>query len=362
MRDLLRHISDRDDCAHFNDDEIVMAAQFFFEFGLSSTWDLMRTRSLNRASMLGDMRINGRSAREHRVSTALLRLFPPPAQKTTGKEGQFAECCIPRSISSFAADFSAPSPPITPDRAMANEIPRQLSRKRLSLLYPIRDRRLTDEPWKPKLSTSDRSAEGRNSRMAGLRPDQPLSLQSYLFYSIRFIFVAHMCSKWELFGGLSAPFSDLATLMNLAAVANSGVAIAYDIATRIHIGQLDRQRRYDIDYVRLLSGEMRTSKRRTIPNDPLISRAMPLPPIQKESVAVVMPKAPIESSGAIGVTRIRNLPDLSISAIIGRPAGILPISGIRDGVLDREDARVFIHLISPIQQGREEEGGCQRMK
>ena len=93
----------------------------------------------------------------------------------------------------------------------------------------------------PQLSTRDKALEEWASRTAGIRSSQELPLQAYVLYSIRFIYAAHMVSAWANFGGIAAQFNALGVLPNLAAIENSGVAIAYDTLLRNHIAYLARQ-------------------------------------------------------------------------------------------------------------------------
>ena len=267
-KDLRRAIVDRDDFAHFSTDEIVITAELFFDCGLSSTKDLKQTRSLNRTFMLEDLRAAKKSAKDLRLFTALLALFPPPSQLGANKKGQFVECCIPKLIQNFKADLSSLSQLITPDQLMVNDISRQLSEGEAChpAYIPFVTANMADEPWKPQLSTHDRSLGEWSSRMSSLKSSQSLSFQAYIFYSFRFILAAHMVDAWQHFGGFSAQINALAVLMNIAVVEHAGIAIAYDIALRKYLAQLARQRRTDIDFAHLLSEENPDIKKQVYAN------------------------------------------------------------------------------------------------
>ena len=265
-RDISRSISGRDDFAHFEDQEIIDTAQFFWDCGLSSTVDLKKTRTLNRNYMLEDLRRAGASAKALGLFTALLNLFPPPIQSQQGKKGSFVECCIPRLLPEFSAHLAGLNSGLVPNQPMVNDISRQLADGELChpsyTAFPTAH--LQDDPWKPDLSTHDRAAEDWKKRMTGLRSSQFISFQAYILYSLRFILAAHMVSAWEPFGGISAQLNALAVTLNISVVENSGIAIDYDIAIRKHCAALARQRRSDIDFAHLLSQEQPEIKKQVI--------------------------------------------------------------------------------------------------
>ena len=75
-----------------------------------------------------------------------------------------------------------------------------------------------------------------------------------------------MVNAWSSFGGISAQLNLVALILNMAIVEHAGVAIAYDIALRKYASQLARQRRTDIDFVRLLSEENADIKKQVYAN------------------------------------------------------------------------------------------------
>ena len=267
-RDIQRTIRGRDDFAHFEDDDIIETAQFFWDCGLTSTVDLKKTRTLNRNYMLEDLRRAGASAKSLGLFTALLNLFPPPVQAQQGRKGGFVECCIPRLLPDFSANLSGLASGLVPNQPMVNDISRQLAEGELChpayTAFPTAH--LQDEPWKPDLSTHDRAAEDWKKRMTGLRSSQSISFQAYVLYSLRFIFSAHMVSAWEPFGGISAQLNALAVMLNISVVEHGGIAIDYDIAIRKHCAALARQRRSDIDYAHLLSHENPEIRKQVLAN------------------------------------------------------------------------------------------------
>ena len=161
---------------------------------------------------------------------------------------------------------------------MGNDISRQVCEGELRhpsyIDVPIAQ--LKEHPWKPALATHERAAEDWKNRMTGIRSDQQISFQAYALYLIRFIFPAHLVSDWEHFGGISAQLNSFPALLNLAAVENDGVAIAYDGAIRKHCSTLARQRRSDVDFGILLSGECQEIKKQVYSarsqNSPLSKR------------------------------------------------------------------------------------------
>ena len=195
------------------------------------------------------------SARNLGLFTVLMVLFPPPSQAHTGKKAQYVECCIPKLMAQYSANLSQLSPLLSPDQAMVNDVIRQLSEgESCSPAYtPFVIANLAEDPWKPQLSTHDRPLEEWQTRMNTFRSSQPLSFQAYIYYSLRFILAAHLCSAWSEFGGVAAQFNLLAIIFNISIVENIGIAIAYDQAIRKYVPHLARQRRKDVDFSRLLS-------------------------------------------------------------------------------------------------------------
>ena len=105
-QDISRDILGRGDFAHFEDDEITKTAQFFWDFGLTSTIDLQTTRTPNRTFIPEDLRRGGDTAKSLRLFTALLNLSPPPLQDQQGKRGEFCRTLHSPLTSGFARSVS----------------------------------------------------------------------------------------------------------------------------------------------------------------------------------------------------------------------------------------------------------------
>ena len=78
-----------------------------------------------------------------------------------------------------------------------------------------------------------------------------------------------MVSDWNPIGGISAQFNSLAVRLNLPIVANSGVAIAYDVAPRKHCAAIARQCRSDADFSRLLPEGRQEAKKQVYSSRPI---------------------------------------------------------------------------------------------
>ena len=169
-------------------------------------------------------------------------------------------------MSHFSANLTGLSPLLAPDQAMVNDISRQLNEGETCTPHytPFVLAQLHQEPWRSPLPAHDKVVDDWSDRMKSLRSIQPLPFQAYLFYQLRFIMAAHLCSAWETFGGISAQLNAISVMLNLSVVENSGFAVAYDLLMRKHIAHLARQRRVDVDFNLLLSKENEDIKKQVV--------------------------------------------------------------------------------------------------
>ena len=186
---------------------------------------------------------------------ALFHTFPSPVRDKDNKKVPQEELRIPTLAKSPPSNLQRLSPLLALDQAMVNDISRHLveGESRVPKYTPCVIAQFHLGPWKSPLPSHDRVVDGWADRANALRSPHPLPFQAYLFYQLRFIMAGHLFSACEAFGGLSAQYDDLAIMLNLPVVGQSGVDIDYDLLRRRHIAQLSRQRHAEIDFTALLS-------------------------------------------------------------------------------------------------------------
>ena len=98
--------------------------------------------------------------------------------------------------------------------------------------------------------------------MKSFSSDQSLSFQSWIFYRLRFIVSADVCSAWDLYGGIIAQINNLGVTLNITISGNVGIALKYFDFLHTQLESYARSRATDVDYFRLLSEEQQEIKRR----------------------------------------------------------------------------------------------------
>ena len=98
---------------------------------------------------------------------------------------------------------------------------------------------LPAQPAEPK----DAMAKWNSNRQASKAAHpQPVPINDWVLYQMRFIFAADLCGDWSSFGGLSAQLNHLSAALHIATTEAVGSAFTYDQPTKSHLGELARAR------------------------------------------------------------------------------------------------------------------------
>ena len=103
---------------------------------------------------------------------------------------------------------------------------------------------LADVPW-PAPSAEHKSdiVKWNSNRQAGQEAvAQPLPLNAWALYQIRFIFAADLVGAWQIFGGAAAQLNHLSIVLHIATTDAIGVALTYDQLLKTHLEELARAR------------------------------------------------------------------------------------------------------------------------
>ena len=132
----------------------------------------------------------------------------------------------------------------------------------LAIIYPLRFAPLDKEPWPPTLFEHKKALGGWATRMKSFAGDQSLSFQAWIFYRLRFIISAEVCSAWDSFGGFIDQINNIGVALNIAISENVGTSLKYFEFLHTQLESYARSRATDIDYYKLLSEEQQEIKRR----------------------------------------------------------------------------------------------------
>ena len=121
------------------------------------------------------------------------------------------------------------------------------------------------KPWIPNESAQLRARESWETRHKTHKrpPDLDISAQARVSYSIRFALAGDLASARQTFGGISAQFTRLGAVLNIATIENATIATTYDTKIRTYAGELSEFRGRESEIIALLTNEDRRIKRGT---------------------------------------------------------------------------------------------------
>ena len=182
------------------------------------------------------------------------------------------EVCIPRELRTYKFDLALLSSIWRPVQAMVNLVTSELTRASSTVpayrAYVIPD--LSKRPWVPLVPEHERSMANWSHKMKGLRSGQPMNMQSFIFYRIRFIIAADLAGAFRHFGGVVAQWNLLGIVLNLAIIESPFIDMEYDRLIHVRVANLASEHYGEsdtsINYFSILSHEQ-SEIRRSIVNE-----------------------------------------------------------------------------------------------
>ena len=234
----------REEFARFEDEDFELAAGYFAKFGFLTLEDIKKAKTKARDFFIEDLRAERLAINDIRLVLEIFELFPPAAKNRNAKNPEFEEICIPARMKSLALNFEQLRGRLRPDQQMANAISAELARALATTptYTPFVTVELVKKPWAPNSADHVKAVESWAARMKNFKSPQPLSIQAWLLYMLRFLIAADVCKAWESFGGMIAQVNNLGAILNIAITENVATAIMCDTHLRTHLADLARAR------------------------------------------------------------------------------------------------------------------------
>ena len=274
--DLLRETAGRERFAGFSEPDIRQAADSLVRYRLSTLEIIRHTERDARRLFLAEIReAEGKSFPELHLLMQLFSHFQPIVTKlrANAKDPAFEELVIPRALARYTADLSGLGGFLKPNQLMVNYVSRELARGKLQVpsYTPYIVPAIAEVPW-PVASAEHKAAATKwtgNRQAAKAAQFQPLPLNAWLLYQLRFILAADICGAWTAFGGIAAQLNHLSIVLHIATTEAIGTALTYDSLLKAHSEELARSRANgtaagSTDFHELLSNEQHRFKLQAI--------------------------------------------------------------------------------------------------
>ena len=193
-------------------------------------------------------------------------------QRSNIKDPAFEEIVLPRKLASYSADLRGLGGFLKPNQPMVNYVSRELALGKLKVpsYTPYIVPNIAEVPW-PAPTAEHKAATlkwNSNRQAAKAAQPQPVSINAWVLYQLRFLFASDLCGAWNSFGGISAQLNHLSVVLHIATTEAVGIALTYDQLLKSHLEELARARVNDTaganDFHELLSSEHHRFKMQAI--------------------------------------------------------------------------------------------------
>ena len=174
---------------------------------------------------------------------------PVLKQRVNPKDPPFDEVVFPAMIPEYKADFSCLGGFLKPNQLMANYVSKELAKGRLQVppYAPYIAADVAAAPWPvPTAEHTNALAKWEFGRATAgqakaARP-QPLPLNAWVLYRVRFMFTSDICEAWRSFGGIPAQFNNRSIISHLTSTENIDSSLLYDSLLSARLEETDRAR------------------------------------------------------------------------------------------------------------------------
>ena len=256
----------RDRFAGYTDEDFHQAAETLVRYRLSTLDMIRHTERGARRLFLSECReADQKPFTEMQLLMQLFSHFEPitAKQRSNIKDPAFEEIVLPRKLAAYAADLRGLGGFLKPNQPMVNYVSRELALGKLKVpsYTPYIVPSIAEVPW-PVPSAEHKAAMVKwnsNRQAAKAAQPQPVPINAWVLYQLRFIFAADICGAWCSFGGIAAQLNHLSIVLHIATTEAVGIALTYDQLLKSHLEELARSRVSEIagtnDFQELLSNE-----------------------------------------------------------------------------------------------------------